>query len=75
MNRVPVTSSNIHSVGYNPRSNTLEVAFKNKAGDVSSVYQYDGVPQNKADAMLAAGSVGRYFATEIKGHYTATKVS
>ncbi|KAA1194840.1 KTSC domain-containing protein [Photorhabdus heterorhabditis] len=28
MNRVPVSSSNLHSVGYNQATKTLEIAFR-----------------------------------------------
>ena len=42
MNRTPVNSSNLSSVGYDPMSQTLEFAF-NSGG----IYQYYNVPQNE----------------------------
>jgi len=38
MNRLPVNSSHIHTVGYDPHSKTMEVEFKN-----GGLYQYHGV--------------------------------
>lgn len=43
MNRQPVESSNIESVGW--ENETLEVEFKNKKS-VNSVYQYKPVSEN-----------------------------
>lgn len=60
MERIPVKSSNIISVGYDPSAKTLEIEFN------SGVYQYFQVPQSVADELLAAPSVGKYFHANIK---------
>jgi hypothetical protein len=39
MNRTPVASSNVASIGYEPATTTLEIEFKD-----GSVYQYFDVP-------------------------------
>ena len=70
MQRMPVQSSNIASVGYDPETNILEIEFTTGA-----VYDYPGVPQAKYDEMLMAPSVGRYFAAEIKKQYQGSRVS
>lgn len=75
MDRVPVQSSNLASVGYNEDGQTLEVEFLGKSGKPNSVYQYDGVPHEKWVGLLQSPSKGRYFAAEIKSHYRATKVA
>ena len=55
MERTPVESSNVASVGYDEETKTLEVAFKS-----GSIYQYPGVePQTHAD-LMAAESVGKF---------------
>lgn len=55
MERIPVKSSNIASVGYDEGNKTLEIQFKSGA-----VYQYSGVePQTHAD-LMAAESVGKF---------------
>lgn len=69
MHREPVTSSNVHSVGYDPDTSTLEVEFKS-----GSVYQYSGVPQHHYDGMMSADSVGTYLNAHIKNNYPYTKL-
>lgn len=69
MDRKPVSSSNIASVGYDEDSSTLEVEFNNGA-----VYQYFDVPQHVHDALVGAASVGGYLASNVKGHYRFSKV-
>lgn len=69
MNQIPVSSSNIASVGYDVRTQTLQVEFLS-----GSFYQYFDVPQNVFDGFITAGSKGRYFAVNIKGIYRYAKV-
>lgn len=65
MNRSPVTSSNILSIGFDAASGILEVEFRH-----GGVYQYYGVPAAVHDALMAtdrAGqSVGKYFDVYVK---------
>ncbi|MDH7514679.1 MAG: KTSC domain-containing protein [Bacteroidota bacterium] len=69
MNRRPVRSSNIRSVGYDPASRTLEVEF-NSGG----VYQYSGVPETVYQDFMRAASKGSYFHNHIKGRYSNRQV-
>jgi hypothetical protein len=69
MERIPVSSSNIRSIGYEPDSMTLEVEFNSGA-----VYQYQGVPQSEFDALMGAGSKGAHFNAHIKNRYPTVKV-
>ena len=68
MEREPVTSSNILSVGYDPGGEMLEVEFK-KTG----VYQYLNVPQFMWERLMMADSVGKFFNAEIKNAYPCVK--
>jgi hypothetical protein len=61
MNRVPVTSSNIVSIGYDENRMILEVEFKN-----GWVYQYSKIPLGIYEGLMSAGSHGRYFNAYIK---------
>lgn len=71
MNRVPVASSNLSEVGYDPAANVLEIAFKQ-----SGVYQYFAVPRSIYEGLLAAPSAGRYFDLNVKkAGYAMRKVS
>jgi hypothetical protein len=69
MERQPVSSSNLESVGYRPESETLEVEFKN-----GSIYEYYNVPEFMHERLMQAGSIGTFFNTEIKNNYACSKV-
>jgi len=69
MNRIPVSSSNLASVGYDPASQTLEIQFHHGA-----VYQYRGVPQGVYSNLMNAASKGTYFSANIKNHYPFIKL-
>ena len=70
MQRTPVSSSNLASVGYDASSATLEIAF-NEGG----VYQYYQVPESVYHGLMAASSKGRYFDSMIKKVYSCHKIS
>lgn len=69
MDRLSVTSSNLASIGYDPRVQTLQVEFNN-----GRVYNYFRVPPEKFDAIMAADSCGKYLNTEIKPNYDVEEV-
>lgn len=68
VDRVPVTSSTIKSVGYLPNENTLAVEFKD-----GSVYHYHDVPKEVHDGLVGAKSVGSYLHNNVKGSYKHSK--
>ncbi|HFD1330276.1 TPA: KTSC domain-containing protein [Yersinia enterocolitica] len=61
MIRQPVSSSNLHSVGYDSASSTLEIAFLG-----GGVYQYSKVPASVHASLMNAPSKGQYFDVNIK---------
>ena len=70
MERIPVDSSNLSSVGYEVSSATLEVEFNS-----GSIYQYFGVPEYVYQGLIGAGSKGRYFDQNVKkAGYPYTKI-
>lgn len=70
MERIPVDSSNLASIGYDVASSTLEIEFNSGA-----IYQYYGVPENEYTGLMNASSKGSYFDQHIKkGGYPYTKV-
>ena len=71
MDRIPVQSSNLASVGYDSSISMLEIEFNN-----GGIYQYYGVPQEIYEGLMNAGSKGTYFHQNIKmAGYPYTKVS
>lgn len=70
MTRTPVSSSNIASIGYDSRTQTLEVEFNN-----GSVYQYHGVPAGIYQGLMGAPSHGEYLDAYVKkGGYAYTRI-
>lgn len=69
MDRHPVFSSNVASIGYDPASQTLEVEFNN-----GSVYQYYNVPEGIFDQFQAAPSKGQFLAYQIKDRFPYARV-
>ena len=68
--RIPVKSSNLKSVGYDPESQTLEVEFKRNG----AVYQYYVVSEETYNRLLGAHSIGSYFMKGINGRYSCQRV-
>lgn len=66
--REPVSSSNLLSVGYDAASETLEIEFK-----TTGVYQDPNVPQFMWERLMMADSVGKFFNAEIKNAYACVK--
>jgi KTSC domain len=70
MNRAPVKSSNIKSVGYDPASQTLEVEFQE-----GGIHQYSRVPAAKHQAMVKSRSVGKYFHANIRSKHRSKEIT
>lgn len=70
MERIPVSSSNIASIGYDTETQTLEVEFLN-----GRIYQYFGVPVEIHEALMSAGSHGQFFNYNIKNQYPYDRIS
>ncbi|WP_028058954.1 KTSC domain-containing protein [Candidatus Solirubrobacter pratensis] len=70
MERRPVISSSIASIGYDARTMLLEIEFR----DSGEVYQYSGVPLYVRNELIAAISVGRYFSAHIRDAYPCVRI-
>ena len=70
MERHNVVSSNVKSIGYDSRTETLEVQFLS-----SSIYQYRGVPQHIHEKMMQAPSKGKFLNAYIKNQYPYSRVA
>lgn len=67
--RVPVTSGNIVSVGFDAALQVLLVEFRH-----GGIYQFRDVPQAVYDAFLSAQSKGQYFHRAVRGKYASHMV-
>ncbi|USZ69343.1 KTSC domain-containing protein [Halorussus salilacus] len=68
MNRTPVVSSNLESVGYDADSQVLEIEFGN------GVYQYFGVPESVYRGLMNAASHGKYHHRNIRDVYPYERI-
>jgi hypothetical protein len=69
VDRAPVTSSAVVSVGYDTLRQVLELEFVD--GDV---YQYYDVPETTYRALLNAPSIGQFVNADVKGRFRYTKL-
>ncbi len=67
--RQPVKSSHLKSVGYNEETEELEVEFQS-----GEVYRYLKVPPVVYEELLSAESKGKYFNSRIRGMYQVEKL-
>ena len=69
MERVPVDSSTLVSVGYEPSTKILEVEFR------SGCYQYFGVPAHIHEGLMCASSKGSFLDRNVKkAGYSYSKI-
>lgn len=66
--RTPISSSNIKSIGHDPETNTLAIEYKD-----GSVYHYHDVGKDTHDQLISARSVGGFIHSSIKGVYKHSK--
>jgi hypothetical protein len=66
---IPVSSSNLVSVGYDGSSMTLRIQFH------SGIYDYFNVPENIYNGLLSASSKGQYHHAFIKNSYKYKKIA
>lgn len=60
-----IESSQIHSIGHDPVSNTLAIRFKSK-GEPAALYHYQNVSADDYAAFSGAESIGSHFYRNIK---------
>ncbi len=70
MNKQPVSSSTVISIGYDHQTETLEIEFGS-----GRVYQYYGVPGNLHDEIMGTPSKGKFFNTYIKDRFPFSRVA
>ena len=70
MEMIPVESSNLKSVGYEPASKTLRIQF-----NTGTVYDYYNVPEQVFQNLLNAESKGRYFHAAIRMAYRYVRIN
>jgi hypothetical protein len=69
MDRKPISSSTIASIGYDTKTLTLEIEFVN-----GNIYQYFDVPESVHAEFVNSPSHGQFLTAQIKGHYRYAKL-
>lgn len=69
MNRQPVESADIKSIGYDSETQTLEIEFHS-----GGIYQYLDVPDSVFSNLMNADSKGKYFHKYVKNVYSYRKL-
>lgn len=67
--RVPVRSTSIREIGYDPDTQTLDVQF---AG--GGIYRYDAVPSVLFQALQNAASPGRFVNERVRGSFRCHRI-
>ena len=70
---LPVKSSNLRSVAYNPTTNRLMVAFKGQKGKGGLAYVFSDVERRVFEELLEATSKGIFFNGHIRDKYPCLK--
>lgn len=71
MERMPIESSLIRAVAYDPTASVLEVEFTGEG----HVYEYYDVPYSVFEELLHEESKGRYFNEHVKDLYAAERIA
>lgn len=66
---IPVTSSNIAAVGYDPETQVMRVEFHR-----SGLYELQDVPQAEYEMLIASASIGSTYASFFKDRYETRKL-
>jgi len=69
MDRIPVVSSNLRSVGYIQEAGVLEIEFHS-----GSVYQYQNVPPTVYNDLMTARSKGSFHNAYVKNCYRFRRI-
>lgn len=68
MKMIPVSSSNLVAVGYDPQTMILRIQFK------SGIYDYYEVPESIFDGLLSSSSKGSYHHSFIKSSFRYKRI-
>jgi KTSC domain len=67
--REVVDSSSLRSIGYDRKTQTLEVEFKN-----GGVYRYSEVPLELWTRLQKAASKGKFLQDNVRDHFSTTRL-
>ena len=68
--KLPVKSRILRSVGYDESTKTLEIEFQ-----TGLVYQYAGVPPKVYADLMHSEAIGKYFSEKVRPRFPAKQVA
>ncbi len=69
LERQPVKSRILRSVGYDDSTKILEVEFQN-----GLIYQFFDVPKKVSEDLLHSGEIGKYFTEKVRTRFRTKQV-
>ena len=69
VDRQPVKSRILRSVGYNDSAKILEIEFQN-----GQIYQFSDVPPKVYADLMRSGEIGKYFSEKIRPRFQSKQV-
>jgi hypothetical protein len=69
LERLPVKSCILRSVGYDAAQKNMEIEFCS-----GLVFQYSGVPSKVYADLMSSGAVGKYFSEKVRSRFRARKM-
>jgi hypothetical protein len=66
----PVKSRILRSVGYDEKTKILEIEFQS-----GLVYQYAGVPAKVYNDLMRSGEIGKYFTDKVRTQFQTKQVA
>lgn len=69
LERQPVKSAILRSVGYSPEAKILEIEFH-----TGLVYQYSAVPPRIYEDLIRSGEPGKYFSEKVRPRFRTKQV-
>jgi hypothetical protein len=70
MERKPVQSCILRSVGYDDTTKNMEIEFHS-----GLIYQYSGVPTKVHDDLMNSSAVGKFFADKVRSRFRAKQIA
>jgi hypothetical protein len=70
MERQPVQSCILRSVGYDDTTKNMEIEFHS-----GLIYQYSGVPTKVHDDLMKSSAVGKFFADKVRSRFRAKQIA
>jgi len=69
MELIPVKSSTISKIGYDPDNNILLIAFNS-----GSIYEFQSIPEEIYQELMQSPSIGKFFSKNIRTRYVYKKI-